>query len=234
MATKPKNPEFTSPRGVFRFPKLTEPDYGTKEYPKPDGEYKVTLILSQEEAEAFIAKLQPLHDEAVKVGREAFKELKVEARKKLKEITIQPFFSEEYDKETEEPTGNLLFTFKMAASGISKKTGKKWSRRPALFDAKGKPILKAPDIWGGSEGRVQFEVSPYFIPGTALTGIKLRLNAVKLLELRSGGARSASDYGFDEEEDGFSAADLPETEDSSNPFADDDKTDGDEADSSDF
>lgn len=47
---RPKNVTMTSPRGIFRYPALTKPDFGTDEYPKPDGEYKVTLILTQEEA----------------------------------------------------------------------------------------------------------------------------------------------------------------------------------------
>lgn len=221
--SKPKLFSTTTPRGVFRYPALTKPDFGTDEFPKPDGEYKVTLILSQEEAEPLIAQLQPLYDAAIEAGKEEFKGLKVEARKKLKQITEQPFFSEEYDKETEEPTGNLLFNFKMKASGV-RKDKTKWSRKPAIFDAKGKPLLKVPDIWGGTEGKVSFEVSPYFIPGTALTGIKLQLNAVQVLELRSGSQRDASQYGFGAE-DGYEAGDASEGDDDSSA-GEDGETDG--------
>ncbi|MBH3383811.1 DUF2815 domain-containing protein [Pseudomonas juntendi] len=209
---RPKNVTMTSPRGIFRYPALTKPDFGTDEYPKLDGEYKVTLILTQEEAAPFLAKLEPLHEAAIANGREEFKKLKIEARKKLKDVTVQPLYTEEYDKETEEPTGRLFFNIKMAASGKSKKDGSVWTRKPALFDAKGKPMLKVPDIWGGTEGKVSFEVAPYFIPGTALAGIKLRLNAVQVIELRSGGNKSAGEYGFGEEEGGFDAESVAEQE----------------------
>lgn len=73
-------------------------------------------------------------------------------------------------------------------------------------------MLKVPDIWGGTEGKVSFEVAPYFIPGTALAGIKLRLNAVQVIELRSGGNKSAGEYGFGEEEGGFDAESVAEQE----------------------
>lgn len=31
--------EFTAPGGTFKFPKLSEPDYGNEKFPKSDGEY---------------------------------------------------------------------------------------------------------------------------------------------------------------------------------------------------
>lgn len=206
---KPKPFKGRTPRGVFRYPALDKPDYGNEKFPKPDGEYKVQVILSEAQAAPLLKTLEPIHAQAIEEGEEAFKELKVDARKKLKEIKVQDLYAVEYDKETEEPTGNLIFTFKMVASGTSKKAGqepRKWTRRPTIFDAKGKPIVKPPAIWGGTEGIVAFEARPYFIPGTALTGVKLSLEAAQILELRSGGERSASDYGFGEE-DGWSAPD---------------------------
>lgn len=221
-----KLPSFTSPRGTFRYPALSKPDYGTESFPKPDGEFKVTLILSQAAAEPLIAKLKPIYDAAIEGGKEKFKDLKIEARKKLKEVTEQPLFAEEYDKETEEPTGNVLFTFKMAASGTSKKDGSRWSRKPAIFDAKGKPLTGSniPDIWGGTEGKVSFEASPYFIPGTALAGLKLRLQAVQVIDLVSGGQRNAGAYGFGEE-DGFEGSDNNNEEGDVAPFKVDDDSD---------
>ena len=74
MSEKKKNPVLTSPRGVFKFPKLSEPDFGTKEYPAPDGKYSVNLILQANDraAQAFIRALQPLHDAAIEEAREEF------------------------------------------------------------------------------------------------------------------------------------------------------------------
>jgi len=206
MADKrPKLFKGISPRGVFRFPSLTKPDYGNEKFPKPDGEYKVQLVLTEEEAQPLIDKLTPEYEKAIEAAEEEFKKLKVEQRKKLKEVTKNDLFQTEYDQETEEPTGNLIFKFSMKASGKNKK-GEQWTRKPAIFNAKGVALKNPPNIWGGSEGKVSFEASPYFIPGTGAGGLSLRLSAVQLLELVSEGSRSASSYGFGQEE-GYDDAD---------------------------
>jgi hypothetical protein len=197
-----------TPRGVFRFPSLDKADYGTEAHPCPEGRYKVGVILSEAEAAPLLKTLEPLLEQARIEGEEGFAGLKVEQRKKLKELTMNDLYSVEYDRETEEPTGNLIFNFKMAASGTSKKANgsvSNWNRKPALFDAKGKPLTgKLPEIWGGTVGVVAFEAYPYFIAGTGTAGVSLKLSAAQIIELRSGGQRDASDFGFDEE-DGWSA-----------------------------
>jgi hypothetical protein len=206
MAEKKKLPSFVTPKGVFKFPKLNNPDRGTKEYPKPDGEYSVKLVVRQDDPAvvAFLDKLQPLFDEAIEQAEKEFKGLKVETRKKLKEVKVNPLFTTLYDKETEEPTGEIEFKFAMKASGKYSerhpKAGQRWQRKPTIFDAKGKPMTKAPDIWGGTIGKVSFEASPYFIPGTGAAGLRLALNAVQVIELRTAGSRSAKEFGFGEEE----------------------------------
>lgn len=202
-----------TPRGVFRFPALSAADYGTADYPCPEGRYKVDVILSEAEAQPLLKTLEPLLEQARVEGEEGFAALKVEQRKKLKNLTLNDLYSVEYDKETEEPTGNLIFNFKMAASGKSTKNGvtREWNRKPQLFDAKGKPLTgKLPDIWGGTIGVVAFEASPYFIAGTGAAGVSLKLSAAQIIELRSGGQRDASDFGFDEE-DGWSAPEPVES-----------------------
>src|SRR5690606_28140568 len=118
---KPKNPEFTTPRGTFVFPKLTEPDYGNEKFPKPDGEYSVNLRLSLADAEEFVEKkLKPHLDAAYAAAREEFAKLPVGTRKKLGDITQNDLFKIEYDKETEEETGYVLFKFAMKAGGKTK------------------------------------------------------------------------------------------------------------------
>jgi hypothetical protein len=218
-------PAFTSPKGVFQFPRLNEPD--TKF--KSEGEYSVKLILSKDTAKPLIAKLDPLHEKAIEKGEAEFANLKPAQRAKLKQVTSNDYYTEEYDSD-EKPTGNLLFNFKMTASGTSKKTGKEWKRRPALFDAKGKrlgkyddngkEIVKAPAIWSGTVGKVNFEVTPYFNAAAGAAGISLRLQAAQVIELRSGSARSASEYGFGEEE-GYSMEDETPSEET---FADHSET----------
>lgn len=202
------NPKFVTPRGTFKFPKIKEPDYGSKDYPKPDGEYSVLLVLQADapETKAFLAKLQPAYDDARQEAERAFKELKVETRKKLGAVKINDLFTTLYDKETEEPTGFIQFKFAMTASGTLKKgpkAGQKWFRKPDVFDAKGNPIKKVPDIWGGTVGKVAIEARPYFVVGQGVGGLKLALTGVQIIDLVAGGERTAASLGFGEE-DGYS------------------------------
>lgn len=206
-AKKRNFPKITSPRLGFKYPKLNEPDYGSKDYPKPDGEYSLKGVLQADskEAKQFIAQLQPLYDEALQQAEEEFKKLKVETRKKLGSVKPNDLFTTLYDAETEEPTGEIEFKFAMKASGEYKKgpkAGKRWSRSPDIYDAKGNLLKKPPQIWGGTIGKVSFEASPYFIPGTGAAGLKLSLLGAQIIELVSGGQRTAASHGF-VEEDGY-------------------------------
>jgi hypothetical protein len=216
---KKKDPEFRTPRWVWDYPKIDKADYGTKEFPKPAGEYSVQARAKADDelTKKFIEQLQPLFDEAIELGNAAFKELKVDARKKLEKqngkggIKVNDLFTTLYDQETEEPTGEIKFKFSMAASGKFKDKGtgkeKTWTAKPRIFDGKGQPITKVPEIWGGSEGIVAFSARPYFIPGTGAVGLKLKLLAAQLCKLVQGGGRDASGYGFGQEEGGYEHSD---------------------------
>lgn len=206
MASKrPKLVELTTPRGVFRYPSIHEPDYGNEDYPKPEGQYRVSLILEHDDpkTQAFLEDLKPHYEEAMQKADEEFAKLPVGSRKKLKEVTQNPLFNEVYDPDTEEPTGEIEFRVGMAASGEYKtgpKKGQKWSRKPLVFDAQGNRIKNIPPIGSGSEGKLRVQLSPYFVTGTGVAGLKLRLAGVQLLELIEFGERSASSLGFEEEE----------------------------------
>ena len=215
-----------TPKGVFKFPKLIEPDYGTKDYPDPDGSYKVTLVLDQDAAQALIKKLEPEFEKAIEAGREAFAKLPVATRKKLGDLKVADFYTEVYDKETEEPTGEVEFKFKAKASGKNK-DGKEWSRKVDIFDAKGVPVKNLKSIWGGTLGKISFSASPYFVAGQGTAGLSLRLEGAQIIKLAQGGGRTASDLGFGVEEDGYDS-----TEDSQG-FVDETAGD-DEADLKDF
>lgn len=207
MTEKIKPYKGTTPKGVFKYPKLVEPDYGTKDYPDPDGSYKVTLVLPKDQAQKLIDQLQPEFDKAVEAGREAFAKLPVANRKKLGDLKVADFYTEVYDKETEEPTGDIEFKFKTKASGTTKE-GKAWERKVPLFDAKGVPAKNIKAIWGGTEGKVSFSATPYFVAGQGTAGLTLRLEAVQILKLSAGGARSASEFGFGQEEGDFDATEA--------------------------
>lgn len=183
-----------TPRGQAVFPKLNEPD--TKY--DAAGVYQVKLAYDPNDpvVQKFITKLEAAQ-------AQLFEEFKAE-KPIHKKFKLSPVYTEELDKEGDE-TGRILFNFKMKASGVSKKTGKKWERKPPIFDASGKPMPNPPEIWGGSELKVSFEAVPGPVQSSKLFFLSLRMNAVQVLELVSAGGASAESYGFGEE-DGYNAS----------------------------
>lgn len=227
-----KLPQITTSAGTFRYPKLTEPDYGNDKFPKPDGEYSVQLMMSRDspEAKQLIEILKPHYEEALAFAKEEFDKLPVGTRKKLKEISPNPFFTTVYDKETEEPTGEIIFKATKKASGVYKKgpkEGQKWTSKPVIFDAKGNRMVKVPSIWSGTVGKMAVELSPYFVAGTGACGLKLNLVGVQILDLVSAGERSASSLGFGVEEGyEYDANDAAEAEASKAADAEADEGEG--------
>lgn len=204
MATKPKRPTYTSPSGVFKFPSLTKPDFGNEKFPKPDGEYKTALIVPLAEAQPMINKLMPEWLAAIELGKADFKALKPEQRKKLGALKEQMFYSEEFDTETELETGNVIFNFKtkykINQKGKNGQPDEVRFNKIGLFDAKGKPLAAGAAVYGGTVGKIAFQTSAYFVAGQGMAGISLRLSAAQIIDLVGPGVRSASQYGFGEEE----------------------------------
>lgn len=209
-----KKPIHVSFPGIFKFPKLTEPDYGTEEYPKPDGEFSVRLVGKPDDPQvkAMMAKIAPVFEQAKVDGKAKAKELSPAAVAKLKKkngdglISVNDYYADVLDKDTGEKTGDVEFKLAMTYSGTYKKgpkQGKKWYRKPPLFDAKGQPMKNPPEIWGGTKGRISFTMGPYFVEGNGMVGVKLYLEAARILDLVSKGERSAAAYGFGEEEEGY-------------------------------
>ena len=180
----------TTPRGVFIYPHITEPD--TK-FVKPDGEYhtKFALPADDEATQAFIGQLKAELDAYIKEN----------SSPKTKKATAADLYDEELDDEGNE-TGRLIFKFKLKA--VVKTKDRSWPQAPRLFDAKAQPIDGDVTVWTGSEGKVNCEVFPYFMETTKQFGLSLRLKGVQILKLVSGGGASADSMGFGEE-DGFVA-----------------------------
>lgn len=231
MADKPKIVKMNTPLGTAKWPKLHEPDYGTKDYPKPEGEYSVKLVFNETDPKfvAFQEKLRPYMDAVETMADAEFANLKKPQRDKLGSPSRNDIFTPIYD-ENDEPTGEVEMKLTMKASGVVKKgprEGKKWSRKPQLFDALGRPIKKPVEVWGGSELIVSFSFREdgYFIPATGAYGIKCQLDAAQIVTLRQGGERSAADYGFSAQEGGFDASELPDQTDESGGGEDDEFSD---------
>ena len=189
---RPKNPQLMAPRGPMVYPKLNAADtkFGA------DGTFatKVRYELVDPAVVAFIAKLQPMHDAAVARGQELFQAMPVGSRKALaakgiKGPVANPLYTELFDEETEQATGQIEFNFKTPASGKAKNgknAGKVYVRRPTVVDAKGKVLIRGTDfswlheikpgpatlantvfkkmgpaIWGGSEGKFSLEIGTF-------------------------------------------------------------------------
>ena len=191
---KKRNPRYVTDVGVAIYPYLTAPD--TKF--NADGEYKVKLRLNPDSMirdvqGREIADVQTFLDDMM---LKALEKAKAENKGRIKEGDPPYIIDDE--------TGDLLVNFKLKAV-VRTKEGSTFSQKPALFDAKGKPITPE-SIWGGSKIKVSFEVVPYYTK-IAGAGVTLRLRAVQVLELVTGGSGgSAESYGFGEEE-GYEADD---------------------------
>lgn len=202
---KVKNYSAVSPTGVFHFPKLVEPDYGTAQYPKQDGEYNVRLALPEAEAKLFRQTLNDSMEVARNQALEKFEKLSLQSRKKLVSPKSRELGVYVFDRNTEQPTGEIEFRFSTKASGTDVKTGEKWEKKVPLFDAKGNSLENVTDIWNGTVGKVAFEAVPYFVNATGEYGLTLRMKAVQVLDLRSptGSRRDAKGYGFSVEDTGY-------------------------------
>lgn len=203
MADKKKNPRYVSPAGIASWPKVRTPDTKFNE----DGTFSVKLLLDPQKDAAFLEKLD-------KMAEQALEAMKAEHKKFSKVMTLVSPYAPELDKEGNE-TGKIVVNFTSPAKITSKKTGKVYHLKIAVFDAQLMPIPAETDIGGGSIVKVSFESWPYFNAKDKEAGITRRLIGVQVLELKQwSGSASASDFGFEEEE-GFSGInDSPEGDDS--------------------
>lgn len=203
---KPK--QHTTPKAEALFVHIVEPDHGTKEFPDEEGSFTVTLRMPEEQAQRFLDSLNEELEEAQAQMDKEFASLSVATRKSLKHPTFVMPGTEEYDRETEEPTGYILFRFKTKAK-YTNKQGKVMDRKVAVFDSMLSPVSLSAEPGWGSIMRVSFTARPYFVNGTGKAGLTFYLNAVQILKLNASGERSGTDYGFASEDDGFTADDMP-------------------------
>lgn len=196
MSEQTKKENFRSPLAIAKWVTLGKPD--TKY--KAEGEYRVTLSLPKDATETvqFLAQLDGFYAVAVKAVKD---KLLSDPKTKLKAKTLKTSnapYKADLDQEGNE-TGNVLVNFKAKASG-TKKDGTPWVFKPGMFDAKGLPITKETSVWGGSKLRVSYQVSDYYVAASGEAGLSLKLQAVQIIDLKTGGGRDASAYGFEEEE----------------------------------
>lgn len=200
MANPKKLPPLNTPPGVAVFPNLNVPD--TKF--KPEGEYASRLAYdpNNDKVKAMVAELERRRDAA---WDDHLASLDAGDRKKFeKAYSKAPVFTQELGKEGDE-TDRILINFKMKASGKNKKTGKEWTQKPTILDAKGRKMENPPDIYGGSTLRIGFETTSGPVPSSKLFYLSCRLMLVKVIELVTKGGYSADAFGLGDEEDGYEA-----------------------------
>jgi len=195
-----KNIKMTTPAGTARWPWLNKAD--TKF--KPEGEYKVTLVVSKKE-------VKPLLDAASKIVQE------IMANNKIKKRAPFPIVAETDDQGNE--TGNMLVK-------CAVKCREGWDRKPKLFDAEGNRI----DVKVGGGSTIKVNVELYGWHNAALgAGVMLQPIAVQVLDLvehEAGG--SAESFGFGKEK-GFVGTkfDGSNTEETASETVSEESEDGD-------
>jgi hypothetical protein len=194
---KAKLPRFTTPKGIAKYPWLSRPDTQFN----ADGVYKVNLLIPADEARELCAALDSAADEAVVLARAAAKSPAI-----AKTIKRAEPYGPALDDQGED-TGNIEFKFKMNAK-VTFKDGTIKPMKPFIYDAKQKQLLVCPNVYGGSVLKVNFSPAPYYAAVSKTAGVSLRINAVQIVELVTGGGGSASGFGFAEEADGFDGATI--------------------------
>jgi hypothetical protein len=206
MADKIVYTKLVSPKGVAVYPHLNKAD---DKFGKPV--FKVTLRVPEDEAQAFVAKIEEmiealkkgdttgLRDDEAKRLTDAIAAEKKTKKAKLK--AMDPAFSAETDEDGNE-TGNTLLKFK-ASGEFKDKEGRIVKRKIKFIDAAKQPIEKPPFVWGGSVLRVRAQLMPW-VNAKFEYGVKLGIDLVQIIELVTSDGAAVNTDGFDEEE-GYSA-----------------------------
>lgn len=184
-----KGEKFTTPVARFQYPKLITPDTTYN----PDGEFKVQAVMEAADAQDLADKLDGL----LAKHKESLKSQAPTQKFKLADLP--------WAFDTVDGLACVVIKCKMKAAGVDR-DGKPWSRKPALFDAKGKPVTDRDSLksmWSGTVGRVSFMATPFYSPAIG-AGITLRLQAVQIISLVESGG-DASSHGFGEE-DGWTSS----------------------------
>lgn len=168
-----------TPPGVAVYPHLTTPD--TKF--DANGVYKVSLSLTEEEAAPLIEKVEEVQEEATGMIPPG----------KRQKLSDPPYYDEMDDQG--QPTGRVIFKFKMKAK-VNTKDGRTLEMSPKLFDSEGTLMTDVESIWGGSVLRISADMIPFYVAAVG-AGVSLRLKAVQIIDLKTGGGAGAESYGFE-------------------------------------
>ena len=199
-----KRPTFTSPAGILAFPcYVREPDtkFADLANEHDKGNFVARLRLPKEAASTkkFLAELTSHWDQYI-----AEMQANLPKNKKLKIDEESLPWMDEVDRDSGEPTGNILLKAKLKARVVVQKTKKIFDQRVKVFDSKGRLINPVPNVGPGSTAKVAGAINLWTSP--LRTGMSLYFEGLQLLDLVETGNRDAGSYGFGEE-DGYVADD---------------------------
>ena len=184
MADKPFRKTIVTPVGTAIYPHLTAPDakFG-------DPVYKCNLRLTGEDATQFIAKIEEMKQQAMEhLG--------------VKDLIV-PIVPALDDDKNEIPGA---FDVKTKAKAFFKQAdGSMVENNLTIVDAQKNPYDAANGaIWGGSKLKLALNVGA--VSTSIYSGLMLRINAVQVLDLVTGGQGGANAF---DKEDGFIAEPKP-------------------------
>lgn len=187
---------FTSPIGTAVFPWITKADTRFN----ADGVYKTELSVPFEEAQSFIAKLEKVRDDFIATLDPA-KQAQYNAVNVYTEEYSRPEFpADATDAEkdairaafTPEPTGNVLFKFKLNARVTPRDESKEpFAQQPIVVSAEDGAAVEGP-VYMGSVIRIKGQIAPYTNAMSKMAGITLRMKAVQVIERVGGGDGNSS------------------------------------------
>jgi len=206
-------PTAITPKGVAIWPSIDRPDYKFKE----NGEYHARLRLSPDSPglAELIHQAEVIRDEAF-----AAKKASLEKQKKgalLRELHKVDVVKPELDQETGEETGYVILRAALTARVDIKngpRAGESFEKKPDVFDRVGKRLKNPPRVGNGSELKLAVRIMDYETDGGKAIGARFELEGVQIITLVQGGARTAADYGFGEEE----GDDIEDGSDDNSPF----------------
>jgi hypothetical protein len=192
---------FTSPIGSAVFPWITKADTRFN----AEGVFKTQISVPFEDAQAFIVKLEKARDDFI-ATLDPQKQASFNAVPVYEEEYTRPDFpADATDAEKDairkdfvpEPTGNVLFKFKLNARVTPRdETKDAFDQKPIVVSAEDGAAVDKP-VYMGSVIRIKGQIAPYTNAMSKSAGVTLRMKAVQVLELVSGGSGEGSSFWTD-------------------------------------
>jgi hypothetical protein len=158
-----------------------------------DGEYKIGVIVTKKEADAFKKQLKPFYDAAYE------QEVAKNGGEEVKKAATSPVVD---NKDGDEGGWEIKAKLKAKVTG---RDGTVHNLKVGLFDSQGKPHPKDVVVAGGSKVKVAVRPKFWNVPAVGGFGMTLELDAVQIIDLQAfnPGERTGESFGFTAVEGGY-------------------------------